>query len=76
MEEKIRKQIEKLEAEAEEHKERLSVAVKEFKNAAERYDDYDIVNFIDGYIRNIRYERDRIAAIEEQIRMLVWLGKE
>ena len=48
----------------------------EFREAASKYDAYDIVTFIPGKIRDIEYERSKIAALNEQRRMLVWMCKE
>jgi len=76
MKEKVLKQIEFLETEIAEHQKRLDAAVAEFKESASKYDSYDIVTFIPGKIRDIEYERNKIAALDEQRRMLVWMCKE
>lgn len=76
MKDKVLKQITSLEYDIEDHKKRLERAVAEFKEAASKYDSYDIVNFIPGKIRDIEYERNKLAELEEKKRMLVWLCKE
>lgn len=76
MKEKVLKQIELLETEIADHQKRLDAAVAEFKESASKYDSYDIVTFIPGKIRDIEYERNKIAALDEQRRMLVWMCKE
>ena len=76
MKEKILRQIRALDTEIADHQKRLDAAVAEFKEAASKYDAYDIVTFIPGKIRDIEYERSKIAALDEQRRMLVWMCKE
>lgn len=76
MEDKVLKQIASLEYDIEDHMKRLERAVAEFKEAASKYDSYDIVNFIPGKIRDIEYERNKLTELEEKKRMLVWLCKE
>lgn len=76
MKDKVLKQITSLEYDIEDHKKRLERAVAEFKEAASKYDSYDIVNFIPGKIRDIEYERNKLAELEEKKRTLVWLCKE
>lgn len=76
MKDKVLKQITSLEYDIEDHKKRLERAVAEFKEAAIKYDSYDIVNFIPSKIRDIEYERNKLAELEEKKRMLVWLCKE
>lgn len=76
MEDKVLKQIASLEYDIEDHMKHLERAVAEFKEAASKYDSYDIVNFIPGKIRDIEYERNKLAELEEKKRMLVWLCKE
>lgn len=76
MKDKVLEEIASLEYSIEDHKKRLERAVAEFKEAASKYDSYDIVTFIPGKIRDIEYERGKIAELEEKKRMLVWLCKE
>lgn len=76
MKDKVLKEIASLEYSIEDHKKRLEEAVAEFRRSASEYDAYDIVTFIPGKIRDIEYERGKIAELEEKKRMLVWLCKE
>lgn len=76
MKDKVLKQIASLEYDIEDHKKRLERAVAEFKEAASKYDSYDIIEFIPGKIRDIEYEWSKIAELSEKKRMLVWLCKE
>lgn len=76
MKDKMQHQIALFEDEIADHMKRLERAVAEFKKSASEYDSYDIVNFIPGKIRDIEYERNKIAELEEKKRMLVWLCKE
>jgi len=76
MEEKIKNRIEFLEFEIDDHKKQLDSAVAAFKECASKFDSFDIVTFLPGVINDIKYERDKIAALDEQRRMLVWMCKE
>lgn len=76
MEEVVSKKIDELHAEIQERTVRLDRTVKEFQLYASGADSYDIVTFLPGKIRDIEWERRRIEALEEQARMLVWMGKE
>lgn len=73
MEKKIQEQIKNLDLKIEWAEQSLETAVKEFKDAAAKYDAYNIDEFIDGYVRRVRDERRNLTQLQEQRRMLVYL---
>lgn len=73
MEKKIQEQIKNLDIKIEWAEQALETAVKDFKDAAAKYDAYNIDEFIDGYVRRVREERRNLTQLQEQRRMLMWL---
>lgn len=55
--------------------ERLEALVREMKESVAKYDTYQIVNFVPGYIRQIEELHNEVRKLEEQKRILVWIGK-
>lgn len=76
MEKKVQEQIKNLELKIEWAKQAVEAAVKDFKDAAAKYDAYEIDEFIDTYVRRVRDERRKLAELQEQVRMLTWLVAE
>lgn len=54
----------------------LEETLAEFRQFTSRSNAYDIVKFLPGKIRKIEWQRRRIAELEEQARMLVWMERE
>lgn len=54
----------------------LEVLVREMKESVAKYDTYQIVNFVPGYIRRIEELHNEIRKLEDQKRILVWIGHE
>ena len=52
---------------------RLEKLTAEMKDAVARYDTYQIVNFVPGYIRQIEELYNEIRKLEDQKRILVWI---
>ena len=52
---------------------RMEKMVAEMKDAVARYDTYQIVNFVPGYVRQIEELHNEIRKLEEQKRILVWI---
>ena len=73
MEKKVREQIKNLELKIEWAEAAVESTVKEFKDAAARFDAYSIDEHIDTYVRRVRDERKKLAELQEQLRMLTWL---
>lgn len=73
MEKKIQEHIKNLDLKIEWAEQSLETAVNEFKDAAAKYDAYNIDEFIDGYVRRVRDERRNLTQLQEQRRMLVYL---
>ena len=76
MNEIVSEKIDDLHGEIKERNVQLNKAVEEFRQYASNSDAYDIVTFAPGKIREIEWQRNRIAALEEQARMLVWMTKD
>ena len=76
MSEIVSKKIDDLHSEIGERYKHLGKTVEEFQQFTSRADHYDIVTFVPGKVREIEWQRQRIAALEEQARMLVWMEKE
>lgn len=52
---------------------RMEALSKEMKEAVAKYDTYQIVNFVPGYIKQIEELYNEIRALENQKRILVWV---
>lgn len=52
---------------------RMEALSREMKEAVAKYDTYQIVNFVPGYIRQIEELYNEIRALENQKRILVWV---
>ena len=55
---------------------RIEAMVREMKESVARYDTYQIVNFVPGYIRQIEELYNEVRKLEDQKRILVWIGHE
>lgn len=55
---------------------RMEALVREMKESVAKYDTYQIVNFVPGYIRQIEELYNEIRKLEDQKRILLWIGKE
>ena len=55
---------------------RMEAMVREMKESVARYDTYQIVNFVPGYIRQIEELYNEVRKLEDQKRILVWIGHE
>lgn len=55
---------------------RMEALVREMKESVAKYDTYQIVNFVPGYIRQIEELYNEIRKLEDQKRILLWVGKE
>lgn len=53
--------------------ERLEALVREMKESVAKYDTYQIVNFVPGYIRQIEELYNEVRKLEDQKRVLVWV---
>lgn len=54
----------------------METLVREIKESVAKYDTYQIVNFVPGYIRQIDELYKEIRNMEEQKQMLLWIAKE
>lgn len=57
-------------------KQRVEALVREMKESVAKYDTYQIVNFVPGYIRQIEELYNEVRKLEDQKRILMWIGKE
>lgn len=55
---------------------RMEALVRDMKESVAKYDTYQIVNFVPGYIRQIEELYNEIRKLEDQKRILLWIGKE
>lgn len=55
---------------------RMEAMVREMKESVAKYDTYQIVNFVPGYIRQIEELYNEVRKLEDQKRILVWIGHE
>lgn len=55
---------------------RMEALVREMKESVAKYGTYQIVNFVPGYIRQIEELYNEIRKLEDQKRILLWIGKE
>ena len=55
---------------------RLEALTKELKEAVAKYDTYQIVTFVPGYVRQIEEYKKELDALEEQRRILAWVARE
>ena len=69
----IKKEIKRLEANIEWEKSSLNHLVADFKEAASKYEAYDIETFIPGKVTAIADCRARIQKLTEQRAMLIWM---
>ena len=65
--------IRNIENEIEWKTQRMEAMSREMKEAVAKYDTYQIVNFVPGYIRQIEELYNEIRALENQKRILVWV---
>lgn len=54
-------------------KQRMDALVREMKESVAKYDTYQIVNFVPGYIRQIEELYNEVRKLEDQKRVLVWV---
>lgn len=66
--------IRNIENEIEWKTQRMEALVREMKESVAKYDTYQIVNFVPGYIRQIEELHNEVRKLEEQKRVLVWVG--
>lgn len=52
---------------------RMEAMVREMKESVAKYDTYQIVNFVPGYIRQIEELYNEVRKLEDQKRILVWI---
>lgn len=52
---------------------RMEALTRELKESVAKYDTYQIVNFVPGYIRQIEELYNEVRKLEEQKRILVWV---
>ena len=55
---------------------RVEALVREMKESVAKYDTYQIVNFVPGYIRQIEELYNEVRKLEDQKRIILWIGKE
>lgn len=65
--------IRNIENEIEWKTQRMEALVREMKESVAKYDTYQIVNFVPGYIRQIEELHNEVRKLEEQKRILVWI---
>lgn len=65
--------IRNIENEIEWKTQRMEAMVREMKESVAKYDTYQIVNFVPGYIRQIEELHNEVRKLEEQKRILVWI---
>lgn len=65
--------IRNIENEIEWKTQRMETLVREMKESVAKYDTYQIVNFVPGYIKQIEELYNEIRALENQKRILVWV---
>jgi len=65
--------IRNIENEIEWKTQRMEALVREMKESVAKYDTYQIVNFVPGYIRQIEEMHNEVRKLEEQKRILVWI---
>lgn len=51
----------------------MEALTREMKESVAKYDTYQIVNFVPGYIRQIEELYNEVRKLEEQKRILVWI---
>ena len=80
MESKLNKRydhlMKRIESDIESKKKKLEVMTQELKETVAKYDTYSIVTFVPGQISRMEELDREIKALEEQKRMLGWMGKE
>ena len=52
---------------------RMEALARDMKESVAKYDTYQIVNFVPGYIRQIEELYNEVRALENQKRILVWI---
>lgn len=65
--------IRNIENEIEWKTQRMEALVREMKESVAKYDTYQIVNFVPGYIRQIEELHNEVRKLDEQKRILVWI---
>lgn len=65
--------IRNIENEIEWKTQRMEALVREMKESVAKYDTYQIVNFVPGYIRQIEELHNEVRKLEEQKRILIWV---
>lgn len=65
--------IRNIENEIEWKTQRMEALVREMKESVAKYDTYQIVNFVPGYIRQIEELYNEVRKLEDQKRVLVWV---
>lgn len=65
--------IRNIENEIEWKTQRMEAQVREMKESVAKYDTYQIVNFVPGYIRQIEELYNELRKLEDQKRVLVWV---
>ena len=66
--------LEMIESKIESLTKRLEALANEMKEAVAKYDTYQIVTFVPGYVRQIEELDKEIKALEEQKRILLWVA--
>lgn len=52
---------------------RMEALARDMKESVTKYDTYQIVNFVPGYIRQIEELYNEVRKLEDQKRILVWI---
>ena len=65
--------IRNIENEIEWKTQRMEALTREMKESVAKYDTYQIVNFVPGYIRQIEELYNEVRKLEEQKRILIWV---
>lgn len=76
MKEKIQQKMSGLDYQVASEERFLEAKVAELKENVSKYDAYNIGTFVPGMVNAINESRQRLATLNEQLRMLAWLMKE